>query len=287
MDDRLLQPFLVECAEVVEHLRAAVAKIGPEPDPSDRLAEVARGLGDLRVGCGFVGLASLGAAVAAAEAAVATGRTDDVSSRLEELADLLDSLRSGETTRIAPDIEEANDATVEPEPDVVDVPEPQTYPLALYESPSAVVERVFAPDKTPHSDERVGVAENIGGLHVLVVDDSLFYRELLRASLTDCEHRVTAVETAAAAIEYFDGDEPVDVVVSELDLPDADGISLAGSLRNKPQTPPLVALVAGSRESERDRALAAGFDRFLLKYRTSELLTAIGELQDRRSTAAA
>jgi DNA-binding NtrC family response regulator len=61
--------------------------------------------------------------------------------------------------------------------------------------------------------------------HVLVVDDEIGVRELLREILEDSGHRVTTASTAGEASSSLKADRP-DLVLLDLSLPDDDGLSL-------------------------------------------------------------
>lgn len=63
---------------------------------------------------------------------------------------------------------------------------------------------------------------------VLVVDDEIGVRELLREILEDSGYRVTTASSAAEAHRSLKADRP-DVVLLDLSLPDADGLSLIRS----------------------------------------------------------
>lgn len=142
------------------------------------------------------------------------------------------------------------------------------YPLAITYVPRAIV--VESPSIPLPS---IGVDRP----RVLVVDDSLFYRELVRVALESEGFAVEAVENVTAAEEWLGVETDVAVVVSELDLPGRSGFDLVESLRSRSRGESIrvIALSSRSRESGRDEALAAGFDGFVSKYSTRELVATI------------
>jgi signal transduction histidine kinase len=106
------------------------------------------------------------------------------------------------------------------------------------------------------------------GLSVLVVDDNPEDREFVRTSL---EHFGAVVRTAASAQEArerFRRDRP-DVVVSDLLMPDEDGLSLIREIRAMDEragrSTPAAALSALARSEDRRRALNAGFQMHVTK----------------------
>jgi CheY-like chemotaxis protein/anti-sigma regulatory factor (Ser/Thr protein kinase) len=120
-------------------------------------------------------------------------------------------------------------------------------------------------------------ARPLEGVRVLAVDDHADARELVRVALTDrgAEVRTAAsVSDALAALE----DTDVDVLLSDLGMPGADGFALVAQLRERERTdgrPPLVAIALTAYASPHDRtqALAAGFDLHVAKPVDPDALT--------------
>ena len=106
------------------------------------------------------------------------------------------------------------------------------------------------------------------GLSILVVDDNPEERELVRTSL---EHYGAVVRTAAStqeACERFRRDRP-DVLVSDLMMPDQDGLELIRRIRaideGAGRVTPAAALSALARTDDRRRALNAGYQMHVTK----------------------
>ena len=89
---------------------------------------------------------------------------------------------------------------------------------------------------------------------------------ILGSLLTKLGHRVETARHAAAALEAVDRQRP-DIVFSDIEMPDIDGYELARRLRRMPEMVGvvLVALTGYGQESDRQKALAAGFDCHLVK----------------------
>lgn len=98
---------------------------------------------------------------------------------------------------------------------------------------------------------------------VLLVDDNADAAELLRILLSRRGFEVRtacSVATAVAAVEAA----PVDVLVSDINLPDGTGCDLLRRLRA--DTPvPAIALSGHDRPADRLRGREAGFDDYLAK----------------------
>jgi CheY-like chemotaxis protein len=95
-------------------------------------------------------------------------------------------------------------------------------------------------------------------VRVLVVDDNLDGLELTRAMLEQAGAGVTAVASVPEALDVL-GRAPVDVLVSDLGMPGADGYDLIRLLRERPRERggaiPAIALTAHASGKERARAL--------------------------------
>jgi signal transduction histidine kinase/integral membrane sensor domain MASE1 len=98
----------------------------------------------------------------------------------------------------------------------------------------------------------------LDGLRVLVVDDHGDARELLGLVLRERGAEVHLADGVAAALEIM-GRAAVDVVVSDLAMPGADGYDLIAAVRARSGAIPAVALTAYTGNDVRERAIAAGF----------------------------
>jgi PAS domain S-box-containing protein len=101
------------------------------------------------------------------------------------------------------------------------------------------------------------------GLRVLVVDDHDDARELIRTVLQQCGADVAVAASADEALDTLDRLR-VDVLVSDLAMPGADGYDLIRRIRGRERSAggavlPAVALTAYAGTVDRARALAAGF----------------------------
>jgi PAS domain S-box-containing protein len=106
------------------------------------------------------------------------------------------------------------------------------------------------------------------GVRVLIVEDQDDSRELLRCFLEDTGATVTAVASAAEALDAFDRHQP-DVLVSDIGMPEMDGYELMTRIRRRPAEQggavPAVALTAFARPEDMERVTTAGFHLHLAK----------------------
>jgi signal transduction histidine kinase/ActR/RegA family two-component response regulator len=124
------------------------------------------------------------------------------------------------------------------------------------------------------------------GLSVLVVDDEPDARDLLVAVLEQEGARVTAVGSAAAALEALSREPRPDILLSDIAMPHEDGYMLIRRIRALPPDDggliPAVAVTAYARAEDRRVALTAGFQAHLTKpVRPIELTTIVGSLARR------
>ena len=106
------------------------------------------------------------------------------------------------------------------------------------------------------------------GVRVLVVDDEHDTREVLSVMLARYGAEVHTAGSAAEALEAFCQWKP-DVLVSDIGMPEEDGYALIEKIRALPQEDgaeaPAIALTAFASAQDKERALAAGFQRHLAK----------------------
>jgi two-component system KDP operon response regulator KdpE len=98
---------------------------------------------------------------------------------------------------------------------------------------------------------------------VLIVDDELPIRRLLKRKLAAQNYRVIEAETAKAGLDLLRSGEP-DVVILDLGLPDTDGIEVISLMRALSRVP---IVVLSSRDDERTKveALLRGADDYVTK----------------------
>ncbi|MEA2662850.1 MAG: hypothetical protein QOH08_2422 [Chloroflexota bacterium] len=99
---------------------------------------------------------------------------------------------------------------------------------------------------------------------ILVIDDDRSTRELLTEVLERDGHAVVAESTSASGRARAIA-QPFDLILSDIGLPDSDGIHLVQQLRAAGVSAPIVALSGRTDEVDRQRGRAAGFDDYLFK----------------------
>jgi two-component system chemotaxis response regulator CheY len=110
---------------------------------------------------------------------------------------------------------------------------------------------------------------------ILTVDDSASVRQLVKFTLSDAGY---------AVIEAVDGQDalaklksPVNLVITDLNMPNLDGIGLIRNVRANPayRGMPIIMLTTESQESRKQEGRAAGATGWIVKPFTTEQLLAV------------
>ncbi len=116
--------------------------------------------------------------------------------------------------------------------------------------------------------------------YILIADDYADNRELLRLVLQGAGYAVREAQDGGECVEIARSDPP-DVALIDISMPVRDGWSVIKELREDERTRgiPCVAITAFTADSDRRRALDAGFADYLGKpYRAGDLLNMIERL---------
>ena len=104
----------------------------------------------------------------------------------------------------------------------------------------------------------------IENLQILLVEDHPDTAEAMAELLRLLGHRVTVAGGVAAALAAAEGEDGLDLVISDLGLPDGSGLDVMRRLSASRRLPG-IALSGYGMEDDVRRSLAAGFDRHLTK----------------------
>jgi PAS domain S-box-containing protein len=141
---------------------------------------------------------------------------------------------------------------------------------------------VFEPgtgSDTPSYDDSEDLLQ---GMRILVVDDNatnrLILSEILRIKRAEPVLASSAAEGYATACRARDEGAPIDMVITDINMPDVDGFSLAERIRGEKGLDhlPIIALTSGMRSDDQEACRRIGIQQHLLKpVKQSELLDAI------------
>jgi len=126
-------------------------------------------------------------------------------------------------------------------------------------------------------------ARREGGLRVLLVEDHGDSADTMVAMLQLAGYAVRSKGDVATALGAL-AEEPVDVLVSDLGLPDRSGLELMQELRLRGDAPPAIALSGYGLERDIEQSRAAGFDVHLVKPVEPRLLFEAIESVTRKSS---
>jgi two-component system chemotaxis sensor kinase CheA len=153
--------------------------------------------------------------------------------------------------------------------------------ISLILRSSTLVEAALAAARTLHSQPVAPIAPEAPAKRVLLVDDSVTTRTLERSILEAAGFEVLTAPDGQGAWELL-REHSVDLVVTDVDMPRMDGISLVEAIRSSTtmRELPVILVTARENESDRQRGLDAGADAYIVKssFRQEELLDAIGAL---------
>lgn len=144
-----------------------------------------------------------------------------------------------------------------------------TVTLPVRSANTGLVEPALSPlpEGDPHaSDARSVGMPSLDGIDVLVVDDELDSRALVKRILEDCSAHVVAVGSVSDALRALADFRP-QLVVSDIGMPGEDGYAFIRRLRagGPHASVPAIALTAYARVEDRVKAIDAGYQAHLAK----------------------
>lgn len=118
-------------------------------------------------------------------------------------------------------------------------------------------------------------------MRILIVDDSASMRAQLRDDLEEAGVTVAEAKDGAAALALVRAGQPMDLIITDVNMPDIDGLSLVEKLRARPSgaTTPIFVLSAERAQDSRARAKELGVAAWIVKpYVKESLLSVIRRL---------
>ncbi len=128
------------------------------------------------------------------------------------------------------------------------------------------------PDLDPTELERIPEPEKINeNLSILLAEDNLFNRKVIQGLFKRLGLEIDLAEDGSQAVERV-RDKKYDLVFLDLLMPKMDGFQAAAELRKLGYDNPIVALTAVNSLETRKAAMEKGFDDYLIKPATVEML---------------
>lgn len=115
---------------------------------------------------------------------------------------------------------------------------------------------------------------------VLVVDDSASVRQVVGIALNSAGYSVIEASDGKKALKKLD-QQRVHLVISDVNMPNMDGIALLKNLKTRPDTKfiPVIMLTTESEQSKKEEGRAAGAKAWVVKpFQPPQLLAAVSKL---------
>lgn len=127
-----------------------------------------------------------------------------------------------------------------------------------------------------HKDMSVFDHNRVRNTKVLLVEDSMFFRNLTVPFLSEVGLQVIAVPSAKDALRVLQKD-PFDVIVTDIEMPVMDGFELAMNIRSMPQFHhiPIYAFTSTMNESVERRVSECGMNGIVMKTEREKLIQLI------------
>jgi two-component system, chemotaxis family, sensor kinase CheA len=130
--------------------------------------------------------------------------------------------------------------------------------------------------------------ETHGPRRLLVVEDSAFFRQLLVPSLSAAGYRVSAVASAAEALKLRDAGVGFDAILSDIEMPDMNGLEFARAVRQSGAWAglPMIALTGHVEPRDVEAGRDAGFTDYVAKFERDGLLSSLQQCLGEQVAAA-
>ncbi len=106
---------------------------------------------------------------------------------------------------------------------------------------------------------------------ILIVDDSIFTRSMLKKLVKEMGHETIEATNGREGLDAIGIEEP-DVVITDLLMPEMDGIGLLEAVKEKKIDIPIVVLSANIQDTVREQCLELGATEFFNKPPNKEKL---------------
>ncbi len=127
---------------------------------------------------------------------------------------------------------------------------------------------------------------SLSGVKVLVIDDELDARELIKQILIRCHASVTTATSAAEGLGLLQTEKP-GLIISDIGMPEKNGYQFIRDVRNLPAESggktPAIALTAFARPEDKISAMNTGYQGYLTKpVEPGELIATVSSLVKRK-----
>ncbi len=123
------------------------------------------------------------------------------------------------------------------------------------------------------------------GRRLLLIDDSPFFRNLMKPQLSIAGYDVVAVEDADTALKLREAGDSFDAIISDIEMPGMSGFELAENIRSSGQwsETPMIALSSLAGDQDVHRGLTVGFNDYVAKFNRDALIDTIERALNEKS----
>ena len=108
-------------------------------------------------------------------------------------------------------------------------------------------------------------------MRILVADDSLINQKVMQQIFQDLNHDTKIVSNGLEVLDAME-QQPYDLVILDLFMPEMDGVETARTLRVREVKVPLIGLTASHNLEDKEAGLKAGMNEVMYKpFTTSEI----------------
>lgn len=151
--------------------------------------------------------------------------------------------------------------------------------IAIRSEPVARIESHDTKDEMARTD--------LTGVRILVVEDGVANRKLIRVILGRVGAEIDEAENGLAGVEKAMAND-YDIILMDMQMPLMDGYQATKKLRECDYTLPIIALTANAMKGDEERCFEAGCSGYLSKpIDTNEVLSTVRDAVDRKATEAA
>ncbi len=102
---------------------------------------------------------------------------------------------------------------------------------------------------------------------IMILDDSTSLRQVLAMSLSQAGYRVLEAENGVDALEQLKSEQSIDMFISDLNMPEMDGLAFVASIRAMETLmyTPVLMLTTENSEIKRTQGMEMGVRAWLLK----------------------
>ncbi|HCK32248.1 MAG: hybrid sensor histidine kinase/response regulator [Micavibrio sp.] len=116
--------------------------------------------------------------------------------------------------------------------------------------------------------------------HLLVVDDSAFFRNMLQPILRSAGYEVSMAVDALDAIKLHDEGHMYDIILSDIEMPEMDGYEFVEKMQDDSnwKDTPFIAITSHNTAQDKEYGYKKGFKEYLGKFDKTELFDALTQI---------